>query len=85
MLYLVVIMFCPVSVPADDCDNLRAVKIDHHWAYRPSVEACVEFATDLLIDESEPADGVYPKVFCPRTEAYTDAYSRVIRGWGNAN
>src|SRR5690606_31495817 len=75
MLYLVVVMFCPMHVPSDKCDQLSAPRIDRHWVYRPNIEACVQFATELIIkDQSVPQDH-YPKVFCPRAEPLFKSYS----------
>lgn len=77
LLYTVAITFCLQSTPDSQC-TYQMAHTEWDRVYRPNIEACIAYADKLIATGRFNMTGKKARVYCIRTEAIQDAYSRML-------
>lgn len=77
-LRLVAVAFCPYDHFDSSCTLQLAPRVERVWFYRPSLDACIEMAEEIIAKDERVATGLdFARIYCPRAEAWAQAYSTV--------
>jgi hypothetical protein len=77
LLYVVAIAICAQTVPDDQCSYVSS-HVDWEWVYRPNVDACIDYASQIVAFGKIDMTGKKARVYCIKAEAIQDAYSQML-------
>jgi len=78
LLFIVAIAICGPDIPEEKCSWIYANDLKRHWIYRPTKQACIDFAQKTLLDDAALQNGDYAKVYCIRAQTFQQAETFII-------
>jgi len=79
LLFIVAIAICGPDIPEEKCSWIYANDLKRHWVYRPTKQACIEFAKNTLLEGKVLIGGDFAKVYCIRAQTFEQADTAIIR------
>jgi hypothetical protein len=78
-LYIVAVAICPTDY-AFDCNRNLAPEFHPFWVYRPNLEECQRFGSEMLASLDFDSEAQQARIYCVRAEVFQDAQSFVYPG-----